>query len=120
MADEKFGIENIKKVVIFGATVGKSISDDLADNKITLQEVLALIPSLMSIPDLIANKQAIIDEAKDLSFDEIKEVVAAVEGSITNENVVGTIEDALNFIIAGKNLVERFSKKAETPEPPAA
>lgn len=112
MSVEKFGIDNLKKVLSFGVTIGKQISDDLADKKISLQEALGLIPSLMSLPDLIASKDAIIDEAKDLSLDEIQQLVASVDGAITNENVVGTIEDALNFIVSGKNLVERFTKKA--------
>jgi hypothetical protein len=111
MADEKFGIDNLKKVVSFGVTVGKQISDDLADDKFTLQEGLALLPQLMSIPDIINSKDAIINEAKDLSIDEVGQLIDGIEGA-TSENVVGIIEDALTFIVAGKNLVERFTKKA--------
>lgn len=111
MADEKFGIENLKKLVSFGVTIGKNISDDLQDDKFTLQEGLALLPQLMSIPDIINSKDAIISEAKDLSIDEVGELVDGIEGA-TSENVVGIIEDALTFIVAGKNLVERFTNKA--------
>jgi hypothetical protein len=111
MADEKFGIENLKKLVSFGVTIGKNISDDLQDDKFTLQEGLALLPQLMSIPDIINSKDAIISEAKDLSIDEVGELVDGIEGA-TSENVVGIIGDALTFIVAGKSLVERFTHKA--------
>lgn len=110
--EEKFGIENLKKVLAFGIKVGTDISADLEDGKISLQEGLGLIPDLMGLPDLIANKQAIIDEAKDLSTDEIKELATYAEGAINEESVVATIEDALNLIISAKNLIVRFTKKA--------
>ena len=121
MAEEKFGIDNLKKVVSFGVTVAKSISDDLSDGKITFAEAIALLPQLMAIPDLIANKDAIINEAKDLSIDEVGELVAGIEGA-TSENVIAIIEDALTFIVAGKNLVERFTQKKDTtiPDTPTA
>lgn len=108
---ETFGIENLKKVVVFGTNIGKIISTDLEDGKVSLQEVLALLPALMSVPDLIASKDAIIQEAKDLSIDEVGQLVAGLDGA-TSENVIGIIEDALTFIVSGKNLVERFTKKA--------
>ena len=110
MADEKFGIENLKKVVSFGVGLSKAISDDLADGKISFQEAIALLPQLMAIPDLIANKDAIVNEAKDLSIDEVGQLIAGIEGA-TSDNVKGIIEDALTFIVAGKNLVERFTNK---------
>lgn len=110
MAEEKFGIENLKKLVSFGVSIGKQISDDLKDGKFTLQEGLALLPQLMGIPDIINSKDAIIQEAKDLSIDEVGQLIDSINGA-TSENVVGIIEDALTFIVAGKNLVERFTKK---------
>lgn len=114
MADEKFGIENLKAVLKFGVTLGKNISDDLADKKLSFGEVLGLAAQLGQISDFVANKDAIIAEAKDLSFDEIKELVAEVEQVITNEEVVATIEDAIAVIIAAKNLIERFTAKKGT------
>lgn len=114
MADEKFGIENLKAVLKFGVTIGKNIADDLSDNKLSFGEVLGLAAQLGQITDFVANKDAIINEAKDLSFDEIKELVAEIEGVITNEEVVATIEDAIAVIVAAKNLIERFTKKKGT------
>lgn len=114
---EKIGIENLKAVLVFGVTIGKNISDDLTDKKFTFTEILGLIPQLAQIPDLVAKKDQIIAEAKDLTLDEVKELVAVVEGVITNEEVVATIEDGIAVAVAVKNLIERFSKKkAAAPE----
>lgn len=110
MSEEKFGIENLKKVVQLGAGVKKWYDDSNADGKIELSEYFGLLPQLMSVPELIQKKDAIVDEAKDLSFEEVQELIAGIEGA-TTENVVGIIEDSLNFIVAGKNLIERFTKK---------
>ena len=110
--EEKFGIENLKAVLAFGVTVGKNISTTLDDKKVTLQEVLTLIPAFMAVPDFIAKKDLIIEEAKDLSLDEIQVLITSVEGDVAGNDVVGIIEDALNFIVSSKNLIERFSKKA--------
>jgi hypothetical protein len=111
MADEKFGVENLQKLLSFGVQVGKQLSDDLSDGKVSFTEVLALIPSFTALPDFIAKKDAIIAEAKDLSLDEVKQLAASVDGQFANEEVVAIIEDALNFIVSAKNLVERFTAK---------
>lgn len=116
MAD-KVGIENLKAVLVFGVTIGKSISADLEDKKFSFVEMLALLPQLAQIPDFVSKKDQIIAEAKDLSLDEIKELVAVVEGVITNEEVIATIEDAISVAVAAKNLIERFSKKKVVTAP---
>ena len=110
MAEEKLGIENLEKVLQFGVQVGKQLTDDLSDKKITFSEVIALIPSFMSLPDFIAKKDAIVAEAKDLSLEEVKQLVDAVDGVFADEEVVAIIEDALNFVVSAKNLIERFTK----------
>lgn len=108
---EKFGIENLKKVVNVAVTIGKGVTDSIEDGKVTLTEVLELVTPLMAVPALIENKQAIIDEALDLSTDEVDELVKSFEG-VTNENLTDTIVDGLTIIVSAKNLIERFGKKA--------
>lgn len=118
MAEEKFGIENLKKVIAFGVKVGTDISTSLEDGKISLTEAFALLPDFLALPDLLANKQAIIDEAKDLSMDEVNELVSGFGGVVKSEDVINTITDALNIIVSAKNLIERFTAKKDTPEVP--
>lgn len=111
MADEKLGIENLKAVLKFGVGIGTTLAADLADNKLSFSEGLGLVAQLSQVQDFVANKDNIIAEAKDLTVDEIKELVESAEGAITNEEVVATITDALAVLISVKNLIERFTKK---------
>lgn len=110
--EEKVGIETLQQVLAFGVKIGKEITADLADGKFTFAEALNLLPDFIALPDLISKKDAIIAEAKDLSLAEVDALVAGVGGVVTSADVLGTITDALNFVVAGKNLVERFTKKA--------
>lgn len=113
--EEKFGIENLKKVLDFGIKIGKEVASDLEDNKFSLSEGIALAAQFGAVSDLIAKKDDIINEAKDLSLDEIKELIKDVEGELTSEKVVAIIENALSVIVGAKNLIEIFTKKADTP-----
>ena len=107
MSEEKFGIENLKKVLALGVGIQKWYKSANEDGKIELSEVFAGLPQLMAIPDLIASKDAIIQEAKDLSMDEVHELSAGMEG-VASEKVVDIIIDALVFIVATKALIEDF------------
>lgn len=106
---ENLGVEDLQALFTFGAKLGKEVSVDLADKKITLNEGIGLIDNFMQVPDLLAKKDLIIAQAKDLSLDEVDQLVASVQGEFTKEEVVETIHDALNWIVATKNLIERFA-----------
>ena len=110
---EKYGIEALKSVLSFGITIGQSLSSDLADKKLSLTEIIGLVPQFLELPNLVAQKDEIINEAKDLSLDEVKELVGSFNGVITNENLVGTIEDILTLVVAAKNVIERFTSKPD-------
>lgn len=109
---EQLGVEDLKQLFDFGVKLGKEISDDLADKKFTLQEGIGLIDNFMQVPDLINKKDSILAQAKDLSLDEVAQLTADADGEFTNADVVDVIHDALNWIVATKNIIERFSKKA--------
>ena len=44
---EQFGVENLKKVVQFGAKLGEGVADILEDGKVELGEAAALLPQLL-------------------------------------------------------------------------
>lgn len=111
MATEKFGIENLRTVFNFGVSFGKLVATDLEDHKISFAEGLGLVAKLSEVQDIVANKDAIIAEAKDLSFDEIKELLKDVQGVFTNQDVVDTIEDAITIAVVAKRVIERFGKQ---------
>lgn len=126
--EEKFGIENLQKLLTFGVNLGTSVVNESKDG-FNLNDVFNLLPQLMQIPDFIKNKDTIINEAKDLSIDEIKQLVGAVNGVIKDEHVVSIITNALNVAVSVVALVQDFkaiqapqvqeTQETTTPETPA-
>lgn len=112
MSAEKFGIENLQKVVSFGVTIGTALSEDLKDNKLSFLEVIQLATELSGVSDLLKNKDAIIQEAKDLSIDEVETLVKSVEGAINNAQVTAVIEHGLGVIVSVAALIQDFQKPA--------
>lgn len=109
---ENLGIEDLKPLVEWGVKLGKEVSDDFADKKISIAEGVALLDNFMQVPDLLSKKDAILAQAEDLSTDEANELIAAFDGVITKQDVIDTIHDSLNWLIATKNLIFRFKKAA--------
>lgn len=110
---EKFGIENLKEVFKWAITLGKTVGDDIKDKKFTFAELLGLLPQFLVVQDLLNKKDDIINEAKDLSLDEIKEMAVIVEGVITNAEVVAVIENALNAVVSVIALIEAVKALSE-------
>jgi hypothetical protein len=67
---------------------------------------------LMQIPDLVKNKQAILDEVKDLSVDEIAVLINSVKDSalITSDKVKEIISIAGNILQAVAKLIGIFKQ----------
>lgn len=66
----------------------------------------------MQIPDLVKNKQAILDEVKDLSVDEIAVLINSVKDSalITSDKVKEIISIAVNILQAVAKLIGIFKQ----------
>lgn len=109
---EQFGIENLKKVVQFGAKLGEGVADIFEDGKVELGEAAALLPTLMEIPGILANKDKIKDEAKDLSDEEraqLKEVFAT-EFDPADDALEDKVEKSINAAVAVLDLIDAFKK----------
>lgn len=117
---ETLGIDDLKQVFVLGIKVGKDLSADLKDGALSFSEGLSLALDFSTVPDLLAKKEAIIAQAKDLSVDEVKELTTLVEGSITNQDIVDTINDGLALLQIVHNLVVRFGKPAAPAPTPTA
>lgn len=109
---EQFGIENLKKVVKFGATLGEGVADILQDGKVELGEAAALLPTLMEVPNILANKDKIKQEAADLSEAERAELEAVfvTEFSPNNEKLKLKVDKSINVAVAVLDLVDAFRK----------
>ncbi len=119
---EKFGIINLQKVWNFGVIISKTVISDIKDSKLTFAEIFSLLPQFLQVQDFIAHKQDIINEAKDLSFDEIKILVGDAETVINNQDVTNFIEDTLNLVISVTAVIASakilFGKPTLPPAPP--
>lgn len=109
---EQFGIENLKKVVKFGATLGEGVADILQDGKVELGEAAALLPTLMEVPGILANKDKIKQEAADLSDDERAELkeVFATEFDPADDALEDKVEKSINAAVAVLDLIDAFKK----------
>jgi len=105
------GTDSLKAVLVLGAQLESLIASDLADKKLSLTEIMGLVPYLLQLPTIIAQKDAIIEQAKSLSLDQVKDLVNSVKGSVTDTNVIDTIIDVLNFIVSAKAVYLRFASK---------
>lgn len=111
---EQFGIENLKKVVQFGAKLGEGVADILEDGKVELGEAAALLPTLMEVPGILANKDKIKQEAADLSDDERAELkeVFATEFDPADDSLENKVEKSINAAVAVLDLIDAFKKPA--------
>lgn len=111
---EQFGVENLKKVVQFGAKLGESAANVLEDGKVELGEAAALLPILMEVPGILANKDKIKQEAADLSDEERAELkeAFATEFDLENESLENKVEKSINAAVAVLDLIDAFKKAA--------
>ena len=109
---EQFGVENLKKVVQFGAKLGEGVADILEDGKVELGEAAALLPTLMEVPGILANKDKIKQEAADLSDDERAELkeAFATEFDPTDDSLELKVEKSINAAVAILDLIDAFKK----------
>ena len=109
---EQFGVENLKKVVQFGAKLGEGVADILEDGKVELGEAAALLPTLMEVPGILASKDKIKQEAADLSDDERAELkeVFATEFDPADDALENKVEKSINAAVAVLDLIDAFKK----------
>lgn len=109
---EQFGVENLKKVVQFGAKLGEGVANILEDGKVELGEAAALLPTLMEVPGILANKDKIKQEAADLSDDERAELkeVFATEFDPADDALEDKVEKSINAAVAVLDLIDAFKK----------
>ncbi len=109
---ENFGIENLTKVVQFGAKLGEGVADILEDGKVELGEAAALLPTLMEVPGILSNKDKIKEEVSDLSEDEREELKAIFSDEFdpSDDRLENKVEKSINATVAILDLIDAFKK----------
>lgn len=105
MEDEKFGIEDFKKVLKLYGDLKKWYETSNADGKITMDEYFQLVSQANAIQDIVQSREAVIEQAKDLSLAEVQELKPALE-ALGNPDVVRVATVVLNFVVSAKDLIE--------------
>ena len=106
---ENFGIENLTKVVQFGAKLGEGVADILEDGKVELGEAA---PTLMEVPGILSNKDKIKEEVSDLSEDEREELKAIFSDEFdpADDRLENKVEKSINAAVAVLDLIDAFKK----------
>ena len=114
MPEEKFGVENVTKLLLWGAGLTNGVVDALADKKITSGEGIKIAFEAIQIPYKSFND--LDDEINDFSEEEEERVKAAFveKFDITNDEAETWVEDAIALVLM---LLRRFlSKHGEVAE----
>lgn len=108
------GIESLKTVAKFGIELGEKAADALADGKVSATEAFGFLPTLMAIPGILAQKDDVVAEFKDLTSEERSELNAfiAAEFDIANDALESKIEKGLSAVVAILDLVSAFQNPA--------
>lgn len=112
------GIDNIKACFLDIFAITEPLADILEDGKVHYLEIFVLAPKLIKIPQLVEHAKKSLDEFKDLSAVEAKEIsdFFKIHFDIPNEELEDHIEKGINLIANGYDLVIEninFYKEAE-------
>ncbi len=113
MANEepvKYGIDNIKTVLKFGADFGEDVAEVMEDGKFKLLEATKFIGALLQVPGVTKAVPHLRKEFSDLDDAENAALAQFVrdELDIPNDHVEGFIEDAWEWGLRLLSMVERF------------
>lgn len=111
------GIENLKKAATLAIRFGQQI-ETAAEGGFKLADLFGFIDEFSAIPEVVNNKQAIVDEFKDLDSTERAELVSYVEQTLDlkNDRLEGIIEAGLELVLAILVLVDKLKKPSEEPQ----
>jgi hypothetical protein len=95
------GVKEISEVVKFVCSLANAIGEAAKDGEISLSDAAHIVPLLYKLPSAVEGIAEIADEAKDLSQDEVDELVKMIkdELDLPQEKVESGIEDALSIAV---------------------
>ena len=99
MAEKKYGIKDLKEMVVFVAKVGNAV-DVSAEDGIGVDDLGSFVPAFMSAPQAFEGVSEIPKEAKDLDAEEMKELQDALakELDLKDDALEAVIEKSLAAI----------------------
>lgn len=74
MPEEKFGIENVKKIIAYGMEYAEDIRKVKEDGQFKAREVVYFIDNVIKLPGILKSIDEFVDEALDISDAENQEL----------------------------------------------
>jgi len=110
---QKFGINNLKKMVGFSLSFTQELSQALADGKFRWIEAFGFIDELLQIEGIVKAWPDIKAELNELNAVETAELNEFVTANFQVENipVEDAVKNSLAFVVSAVALIEGFKKK---------
>lgn len=105
-----YGIENLKKIVLFALGLTAQIAKAMEDGKFAWTESFGFVDELIQIPGVVKSFPAVKQEVADLDEAERKELYDFIVANfdLPNDKLEATIEHSLAFTIAAAALYEQW------------
>lgn len=99
--EQKFGVDNLIKVIGFSLNFGQHLSNALADGKFKWFEAFGFIGEIMQIQDIAQSWPNIKNEVSELSPDELKQIQDYVSKNftLTNVNTLDIVNSCVDIVV---------------------
>jgi len=113
--EEKYGIDNLKKIISYGMDLGDGYVKAREDGKINLKDAPIFLSSLVKLPGALKSAKKVKDEILDLSNQERNDLKTWFQEKYKcpNEKVELLIEKAVSTAIDGYVFVKGAIELAE-------
>jgi hypothetical protein len=104
------GTKELSEAVRFICSLASVAVDAAADGRITIGDASRLIPLLATVPTALDGLDEAIEEAKDLSSEELAEVTEAAKEAFDLENDVTEelVEDAVDVVLKLYSIIQKI------------
>ena len=106
-------LQNAKDILKLLVDAAKTTDQILEDKKVTLQEAMQYIPTVLAVPSAIPKFQPAADELTSADDEAQREFIEYAEQILVlrNEQTENLIEDLIGFLTYGARLFNRFTKR---------
>lgn len=104
------GTKELGEAVKFVCALASGIADAVADGKATLGDAAHLVPVLYQLPSALDGLDLAVEEAKDLSADELAELSQVIKDTLDFEDdeLEETCEEAVDCVLKLYALVQKI------------
>lgn len=104
------GTKELGEAVKFVCALASGVAEAAADGKVTLGDAAHLVPILYQLPSALDGLDLAVDEAKDLSAEELAELSQVVKDTLDfdNDELEEVCEEAVDCVLKLYALVQKI------------